>query len=92
VSGTDEVMTNEGLIWILLIIATIWLATRAVRAWRRDSQRMDRDLPRLLCDHQWQTYVNTRVCLGPCGAREQIPYDIELAEGTDLGMWNEELR
>jgi hypothetical protein len=97
VSGTDEVMTNEGLIWVLLIIATIWLTTRAVHAWRRHSARLDTDLPVLAtgcgtAGHVWQTYSTTRICLA-CGEHEielQV-FDQELAEGTDLHQWEKEL-
>lgn len=91
---------------LAIVVATgaVLLARITRNSWRRTSARLAKDLPQLL-DDPIRTLTSCDLGMHPgplsrysnyaiwlcCGQREEQAYDVELADGTDLGQWEAEI-
>lgn len=93
----NEWVTNQafwGFIGVAAFAGLIYCTTEFLKAWHAEAAKLDKVLaPHVVnwCGTHGHAYAFVWRC-AHCGHQpsEQV-YDQELAPGTDLGRWNEEL-
>ncbi len=69
--------------WLILLVVIFYALAPAIRrSWNETSERLDRDIPRLMDDTchfaepcRFSNYANYRICLTH-GIREEQPYGV----------------